>query len=225
MRYLREVKENSSAHIQANSRAILFEYVPLIFELMMDKIRTGAKTEIVRAVELMIAFGITMDNFKEHYVGLLMGGEEEQFNDLASGVKQLWTKTYNKMARDSIKRVKIKKLPKTPGEITLADFDPDRQSEASEESEDSAQEEKDEVTVKPPDEPNPLPALIMRGRAARGRGGYGNRGTYGRGYGGSNYGGGPGGYSVGYGGGGFGRGGGYQGYRGRGGGYRGRGRG
>ena len=102
----------------------------MIYDLLMDKVTTGRKPEIQSACQLMISFGMTMETFKEHYMTLLMCGEEEGFNELPSGVKSCWTKTFNKMTASSIKRVKFQKwkAPEREGGINGENFDPERQS-------------------------------------------------------------------------------------------------
>ena len=81
---------------------------------------------------------------------LLMCGEEEGFNELPSGVKSCWTKTFNKMTASSIKRVKFKKwqAPEREGNINGENFDPERQSQASDDKSESEEETKPEEEVK-----------------------------------------------------------------------------
>jgi len=94
-RMIREIKEFSGVHIQANKRACLTEYVPLFFHLIYSFVAEGSKEGILKACHVMRDLNLPMDVFKEHIIGLQMCGEDHMFADLPTQSKSMFTKMYN----------------------------------------------------------------------------------------------------------------------------------
>jgi hypothetical protein len=107
-RMVKEIKSFVGANLQANRRAALIEYVPLLFWLVFRPLLdyNGDKRMIELVCLIMKELNLSMDCFKEHILTLLMCGEDEEFNQLPVGTKGALTKAYNKLNSSSIKPIK-----------------------------------------------------------------------------------------------------------------------
>ena len=89
-------------HIQANSRACLLEYIPLVFLLIYDLVRTGDRDQILKACKTMRDLNLSMEFFREQIVSLQMTGAAKiQLQNLPVLAKKNFTRLYNKMNRNS----------------------------------------------------------------------------------------------------------------------------
>jgi Replication factor RFC1 C terminal domain len=185
-RMVKEIKAFIGANLQANRRAALIEYVPLIFWLIFRPLAdySGNKSDIEAVCETMRDLNLSLECFKEHILTLLMCGEDEDFNQLPVPTKTALTKAYNKLNSSSIKQVKKSNRDDEYRQF----FDPDADGEpvADDSSEASADEDQEVVAVNANKAAKEV-APVARGRG-RGRGGApvgsGTRGGAGRGRGG-----------------------------------------
>lgn len=69
-RMIRDVREMCAHHLYTNKNSILFESIPLIFHMIYKQLVAGDAESISEAVSILEDFGLTMDAFKEHIIGL-----------------------------------------------------------------------------------------------------------------------------------------------------------
>eukprot|EP00347_Sterkiella_histriomuscorum_P013715 403363643 len=112
-RLIREIRERCGHHLYTAKRAIKFEHVTLIFEL----VNTLLQPNILEAVNILIDLGLkNVDMFKEHIVTILLNQERANlFNQFPATVKSEFTKTYNKVYKSSIKAKKVAKGKNSTG--------------------------------------------------------------------------------------------------------------
>ena len=66
---------------QANRSAVLHQYVPLLFTLVMKELRHENKQKIEEACKILIEQGMQVEMFKEHVITLLLDANSgEMFN-------------------------------------------------------------------------------------------------------------------------------------------------
>ena len=119
-RMIRDVREMCAHHLYSDKRSILFESVPLIFELIMKLLCVGDTTAITEAVSVLEDFNLTMDAFKEHIIGLLLDQKSiDAYNAMPPASKGNFTKIYNSVFKSSIKAKKAKKASGAEGGVSF----------------------------------------------------------------------------------------------------------
>eukprot|EP00347_Sterkiella_histriomuscorum_P014045 403362369 len=160
-RLIREIRERCGHHLYTVKKAIQFEHVTLIFELVIKLLQTGQSPNILEAVSILIDLGLNVDMFKEHIVTVLPNQERaDLFNQLPATVKSEFTKTYNKVFKSSIKAKKVAKgkdstgsgnIPGTIGGSAGLNFNIDAaedvQGTYSEDDSDVEKKDEDDVIV------------------------------------------------------------------------------
>jgi replication factor C subunit 1 len=123
-RMIRDVREMCAHHLYSDKKSILFESVPLIFEMILKLLIQGDHTAISEAVSVLEDFNLTMDAFKEHIIGLLLDQKSiDAYNALPPAVKGNFTKIYNTVFKSSIKAKKVKKMSGGDGVSYQKNFD------------------------------------------------------------------------------------------------------
>ncbi len=76
-RMIKDIKAFIGQNLQANRRAALIEYVPLLFWLIYRPLIDGQKNAMDGVCWLMKDLNLSLECFKEHILTLLMCGEDE----------------------------------------------------------------------------------------------------------------------------------------------------
>ena len=108
------MREMCAHHIYSNKNSVLFEAIPLIFEMIFGLLKEGDTDCISEAVSILEDFNISMDAFKEHIIGLQLDQKNiDNYNNLPAPVKGNFTKIYNSVFKSSIKSAKKKVVGST----------------------------------------------------------------------------------------------------------------
>ena len=123
-RMIRDVREMCAHHLYSDKKSILFESIPLSFEMIFKLLIQGDHTAISEAVSVLEDFNLTMDAYKEHIIGLLLDQKSiDAYNALPPAVKGNFTKIYNTVFKSSIKAKKVKKMSGSDGVSYQKNFD------------------------------------------------------------------------------------------------------
>jgi replication factor C subunit 1 len=72
-RLLREVRGAMAKQISGDNERVLNDYVPAVYKLIMEPIKTEGKMGVEKSIEVMKTYHINPDTFKEHLVQLQFG--------------------------------------------------------------------------------------------------------------------------------------------------------
>jgi replication factor C subunit 1 len=104
-RMLREVRYCISLRTNCDNESVLNDYIPILYELIMIPLKAG---NVQEAVEVMHAYNLTPEHFKEHFIELRFGSitYEKELKDLPIVVKSRMSKVYNELYKSSLKKQK-----------------------------------------------------------------------------------------------------------------------
>eukprot|EP00347_Sterkiella_histriomuscorum_P016760 403351956 len=106
-RMLRDVREVFCDQIFLERSSVLFEVIPLIYDMIVHHLKQEHIDYVTEAVNIIIDLGISMSIFREHIQSLLFDQKRlEDFDDLTPAVKSSFTKTYNTIFKNIVNESK-----------------------------------------------------------------------------------------------------------------------
>ena len=97
-RLAKEIRMNISKAASVDIKAAQFDYARVLFELLIDALKTPGKSGIDRALNIMDNYNLSPDILKEHLVLLSYKNEFENIlkNNVSAATKGALTKAYKK---------------------------------------------------------------------------------------------------------------------------------
>ena len=83
------------AEFQASRKAVLVEYVPLLYQMVMKELKKGEKDSVLEAVKTLQSQHLNVELFKENIITMLMDSSGAIYNDLEPKTKSAFTRIYN----------------------------------------------------------------------------------------------------------------------------------
>lgn len=99
-RLIRELKESAGHHFYASKMSVQNESIPMIYDYIISKLDNPKDKDAAcqDAAKLLFDFNLTMDQFKENVMGLLVSEKKlKLFDNIETAVKTHFTKTFNSL--------------------------------------------------------------------------------------------------------------------------------
>lgn len=108
-RMIRDVREMCAHHLYTNKNSILFESIPMMFEMVYSELIKESVEHVTEAVSILEDFNMTMEGFKDLIVALQLSQKNiDNFTNLKATIKGSFTKIYNSVFKSSVKAAKKK---------------------------------------------------------------------------------------------------------------------
>lgn len=109
MRQLKELSSSFAGKINVPNDDLLNEVIPHILHEIVLLLQSGSENSIEDAINLMNAYRITIDQFKENVLDLCANHKAAQmFTNLSTKSKSSLTRIYHKLHPDPVTKQKIK---------------------------------------------------------------------------------------------------------------------